>query len=111
MGPMRRSLAGRTGQVFRRRPLYRLRNRGLDRVTLRIAACRDQPLNQTWRPEMHSLKVLALATVASFTLWSVAQAQDAGMQNHAMAATMPDACIKGTPPAGHAMGDSSSMGS
>ena len=62
---------------------------------------------------MHILKTLALATAASFTLWTVAPAQDAAMQGHGTAATMPDACMKGAAPAGHDMrgGATGSVGS
>jgi uncharacterized protein (DUF305 family) len=61
---------------------------------------------------MHNLKALALVTAASLTVWNVAQAQDAAMQKHAMAATMPDVCMQAAAPTGHDMGGDSmaSMG-
>jgi uncharacterized protein (DUF305 family) len=56
---------------------------------------------------MHSLKALTLATAAaSFIIWNAAQSQDASSQEQGMAATMPEACLQGSAPAGHDMDES-----
>ena len=52
---------------------------------------------------MHRYTTLAAATAAFFTLCSLAQAQETGMQGMAGAATLPEACQTEVAPAGHDM--------